>query len=184
MLWPSSSTAFSKQYDSEIDTAVARCWQDFPYPYAWKAQLYQESHLKPEAVSPVGARGIAQFMPATWAQESKALGWANVSPHSAPHAIFAGACYMAKLRRAWRAERPVWDRQWLAQASYNGGVGNLIRAQRICGGLNRYDQIIACLPKVTGRHSKETIDYIERIARIWAQMAPGVDAYRHSITSP
>lgn len=172
---------FSALYDSEIDAATSRCWRDFPYPLAWKAQLYQESHLNPDAVSPVGARGIAQFMPATWAQEMKALGWNNVTPHSAPHAILAGACYMAKLRRAWRSDRPVWDRQWLAQASYNAGMGNLIKAQRKCGGVARYDAIAKCLPQVTGRNSKETLDYIERIARIWARMAPGVGAFRSRI---
>ncbi|MBD0688491.1 NlpC/P60 family protein [Streptomyces sp. CBMA123] len=32
------------------------------------AQLYTESNFDPKAVSPVGAQGIAQFMPSTWAQ--------------------------------------------------------------------------------------------------------------------
>lgn len=31
------------------------------------AQMYQESGFDPRAVSPVGAQGMAQFMPATWA---------------------------------------------------------------------------------------------------------------------
>lgn len=123
-------------------------------------------------------------MPKTWDEVQRDLGWNNVSPHAERQSIFAGAYYMAKLRKAWKSKRPVWDRQWLAQASYNGGMGNLLKAQKLCGGPNRYDEIIRCLPKVTGKHSKETIDYIERIARHWSAMAPGVAAYRRSINQP
>ncbi|MEU5215157.1 bifunctional lytic transglycosylase/C40 family peptidase [Streptomyces sp. NPDC020807] len=36
-------------------------------PALLAAQLYQESGWNPRAVSPVGAKGIAQFMPGTWA---------------------------------------------------------------------------------------------------------------------
>ena len=35
------------------------------------AQLYQESGFDANAVSPVGAQGIAQFMPATWAAHGR-----------------------------------------------------------------------------------------------------------------
>jgi membrane-bound lytic murein transglycosylase MltF len=178
---PSWSQAFSARYDSDIVGAVAKFWPDFPYPLAWKAQLYQESRLNPAAVSPVGARGLAQFMPGTWAEVQRDLGWSNVSPHAERQSIYAGAYYMAKLRKAWKSKRPAWDRQWLAQASYNAGMGNLIRAQKKCGGPNRYDEIIWCLPNVTGHHSKETIDYVERIARWWSRMAPVDRMYRPTI---
>lgn len=59
------------------------------------------------------------------------------------------------------------DRMMISMASYNAGAGHLIKAQRICGGGNLYKQIIPCLPQVTGRHSKETIDYVEQIIGKW-----------------
>lgn len=112
-------------------------------------------------------------MPGTWQEVQRDLGWVSVSPHSERHAIFAGAYYMAKLSRIWKSKRPILDRHWLAQASYNAGAGNILKAQKLCGGANRYHQIIACLPQVTGRHSAETLTYFKRIARWWAEMAPG-----------
>ncbi|MCT4627952.1 transglycosylase SLT domain-containing protein [Halodesulfovibrio sp.] len=72
----------------------------------YKAQLYQESMLNPKAVSPVGAKGLAQFMPATWKEIATLRGYGYASPHSPKYAIDAGAYYMAKLRRGWSSPRP------------------------------------------------------------------------------
>ena len=161
------------RYDGRIRAAVERWWPDYPFPAAWKAQLYQESRLDPSAVSPVGARGLAQFMPATWNQVRRELRLGDLSPHHAL-AIDAGAYYMARLRAEWSAPRPQDDRQRLAQASYNAGIGNMLAAQRRCGGRNAYRAIIACLPDVTGAHSRETIAYVDRIARWRAMIERGL----------
>lgn len=152
------------RYDRQIAKAVAAWWPDYPWPASWKAQLYQESRLDPAVVSPVGAAGLAQFMPGTWAQVARELRLGSVSPHHEA-AIEAGAWYMAKLRAEWRAGiRTSDDRQRLAQASYNAGLGSLLEAQRRCGGPPGYRDIVACLPLVTGRHSAETTGYVDRIA--------------------
>lgn len=139
-------------------------WGDFPDWLYWKSQLYQESQLEPEAVSRSGARGLAQFMGPTWADVSRELELAGALPSAVEPAINAGAYYMAKLRRSWKAERPSLDRHFLALASYNAGLGNILKAQVRCGG-NLYQQIIACLPDVTGARSAETITYVDRIKR-------------------
>lgn len=151
------------RYDDQIQQSVRKYWGHFPQWQFWKAQLYQESLFDPLAVSPVGAAGLAQFMPATWDQIARELGLGSVSPHDSRYAITAGAYYMAKLSRSWKSERSDLDRQRLAMASYNAGMGNLLKAQRACGGHNDYPRIIACLPEITGHHSKETITYVERI---------------------
>lgn len=69
---------------------------------------------------------------------------------------------MARLRNGWSSPRPETDRHSLAMASYNAGFGNLLKAQSACGGGVLYSEIIACLPDVTGHHSKETIGYVEK----------------------
>jgi membrane-bound lytic murein transglycosylase F len=136
------------------------------WDWRWlKAQLYQESRLDPGAVSPAGARGIAQFMPATWAEVAPGLGFGGVSPHAVGPAILASGRYMQRMRRTWSAERPESDRRALAQASYNAGAGNILSAQRACGGARAWSDISACLPQITGKHADETIAYVQRIRR-------------------
>ncbi|MBL4839920.1 MAG: transglycosylase SLT domain-containing protein [Thalassospira sp.] len=139
-----------------------------------KAQSWQESRFKVDAVSPVGAMGITQFMPATWDQVSRQLGFPKGASAFVPElAIEAAAFYMGRLRAEWSAPRPEQDRHSLALASYNGGIGNILAAQTLCGGENLYPRIITCLPDVTGRHSRETIDYVDKIWRFWQLMVLG-----------
>lgn len=169
--WPAWS--FPDSYDAEIKDAAA----DWLPGVDWrllKAQYYQESRLEPGAVSPVGAAGVAQFMPGTWGEVSTALGYDSLSPHDAEPAITAGAYYMARMRKGWTSPRPEMDRHSLALASYNAGFGNLLRAQEYCGWPNLYNDIITCLPRVTGDHSRETITYVKRIWRYWQEMVLGL----------
>ena len=94
-----------------------------------KAQAICESGLNPRAVSPVGAEGLAQFMPATWASVVRqVLGLAPATPTPAwahpfdPElAIRAQALYMETLLKQLGGE---WD---AALAAYNWGLGNVRR---------------------------------------------------------
>lgn len=158
------------KYDKDIKESVGKFWPDFPFWKAWKAQLYQESRFDPNAISPVGARGLAQFMPATWQEVSQELGYGMVSPHIAKYAIEAGAYYMAKQRRFWRAADDP-DRHHLAQASYNAGAGNIKKAYRLCPKLGDATVILVCLPRVTGaRNARETQTYVTRIETYWKKL--------------
>lgn len=164
-------------YDRAIEAAARTHLPDVAQIHGWqlyKAQLWQESRLDPRAVSPAGAAGLAQFMPATWREIRDQMQFGSVSPHVAEYAIVAGAVYMAQLRRRWHAPRPEWDRHSLALASYNAGMGNLLRAQRACGGVNRYAEVMECLPAVTGRHAQETEGYAPQIWRWHALMSAGL----------
>ena len=168
-----SVQSFPNTYDAAISKAAKRWLPAYESVYGMeilKAQLYQESLLKPDAVSYVGAAGLGQFMPATWAEVSRKLGYQGVSVYSSEHNIDAAAYYMSGRLKMWRSPRPMSDRLSLGWACYNAGCGWILKAQKLCGNPNLYNEIIKCLPAVTGKHSKETITYVERIWKYWVEM--------------
>ena len=150
-------------YDAQIQK-----WNSFytpSLPWYWnKAQLVAESNLNPNATSPVGAMGLGQFMPATWNEVSEQLGFpSGVSAYASSYNIQAHAYYMRNLRSQFKRERPEWDRHSLALASYNAGLGNVLKAQQKGGNSLLYKPMAEALPLVTGHHSKETLTYVDRI---------------------
>lgn len=163
------AAVFPSTYDRQIEAAAKRYLPGVPAKLL-KAQYWQESRLDPYARSPAGAEGLAQFMPATWKEVSRAMGYGVLPRSVAREAIEAGAFYMARLRGQWTAERSWRDRHSLALASYNAGLGNILAAQRACHGPADYEPIMACLPLVTGKHAKETLAYAPSIFRWWAAM--------------
>lgn len=167
---PSSADRFTHQYDDAIKDSVRKFGADYPDWRDWKAQLFQESRLDTTAVSPVGARGLCQAMPATFADWARDLKWGEANPHIAKYCIQGGQYYMAQLRRFWKTIA-FPDRQDLAKASYNAGAGNIRKAQRRCGNPSTYGQIVACLAAVTGpANARQTTEYVTRIAKWRAMM--------------
>jgi len=161
---------YQKAYDVYFKVETVRYLPEKDWRWL-KAQCYQESLLDPLAVSHVGAMGICQFMPYTWRDVRKRLGYnARASPFNAAANIKAAAFYMRQLRRGWSSKRLEWHRHNLALASYNAGFGNILKAQKRCNGALEYPAIIKCLPDVTGDHSNETIQYVERIQRWYRSM--------------
>lgn len=95
------------------------------------AQLHQESAWRPEAVSRVGAQGMAQFMPGTsaWLAEVEP-GLAPAAPFSPSWAIRAMVRYD---RRLWLAlaDVPRFRERWaMTLSAYNGGLA-WVRRDRI-----------------------------------------------------
>ncbi len=95
--------------------------------------IYQESRFDAKAISPAGAQGIAQFMPAT----AKERGLAD--PWDPKQAIPASAHFLADLRGQFGN----WG---LAAAAYNGGPDRVSRWLKRGGWLPR-----------------ETVGYVRRI---------------------
>lgn len=168
-----SAYCFPSRYDKQFEKASEMFLPGVDYRLL-KAQCYQESRLDPLAISPVGAKGLCQFMPGTWKEVSSELKWASsINEFMPEHSINAAAYYDAKLRKLWKFKRPHVDRMSLVFASYNAGAGNILKAQKLCNGETLYKDIIQCLPNVTGKHSKETTTYVERIWMYFTRMILG-----------
>ena len=167
------------RYYGEMKQAAV---EHLPEPYDWRlyaAQLWQESRFDAYAKSPAGAEGIAQFMPGTWAEVKRELGYAlsynDASVTNAGLAIPAGAYYQNKMYMIWDWPRPHMDRVCLALASYNAGAGNLLKAQKAEGSPSAYRDIIKGLPGITGdSNSHETITYVQKILKYWVQGVTGL----------
>lgn len=109
-------------------------------------------------------------MPGTWRDLSKALQFGQgTTPFDARQATEAGAYMMGKLRYQWRRDRQVLQSHALAAASYNRGIGNIIADQKECNGERLWPEISPC----TLKHTREPVDYVERIWRYWQQMELG-----------
>lgn len=130
-----------EQYRPIIREAAERC-PAVPVE-VFAAQLAAESSWDPQAVSRVGAQGIAQFMPATWEQygiDANDDGVADVwDPVDAIHSAAALNCVNRKLVRGVSGKRLE-----NILAAYNAGHG----------AVNEYDGI----PPFP-----ETINYVRKI---------------------
>lgn len=115
---------------------------DLPTPLFTRL-IWQESRFRPEAVSPVGAKGIAQFMPATAAE------WGLKDPFDPIQALPASAAFLRDLMDQF-------GNFGLAAAAYNGGQGRLGRWLKGKGGL----------PKETRNY---VIQITGRTAEHWAR---------------
>ncbi len=99
------------------------------------AQVHQESGWRPEAVSRVGARGLAQFMPGTaaWWCELNGLSRLDCQPHNPAWAMRALVGYDKYLYDRAPARYSGRDRMWVALRAYNGGLGHWQAEARTTG---------------------------------------------------
>lgn len=127
------------------------------------AQVHQESGWRPEAVSQVGARGLAQFMPATarwWCERGRiAAAGRSAGPPQARPALSGGSATGEAVERGGQdcqPHNPAWalralvgydkylfdrtperygarDRMWVALRAYNGGLGHWQREAQATG---------------------------------------------------
>lgn len=98
------------------------------YRFDWRliaAQMYQESHFKPDAVSEAGALGLMQLMPAT----AQSLGITD--PLDPEAGIHAGVKYLNHLRDRFESRIPMSSRTWFALAAYNIGYDRVRRAREL-----------------------------------------------------
>lgn len=117
------------QYEPIARAAAARYGIN---PDIYVAQIGAESSWNPNARSPVGAQGIAQFMPGT----ARGMGLAN--PFDPVSALDAGARYFAQQLKTFGGS---YEK---ALAAYNAGPG----AVQKYGGIPPYDETQAYVKKI------------------------------------
>ena len=99
----------------------------------YAAQIKQESGFNPQALSPAGAEGIAQFLPST------AAGWnPPFDPYDPLASLNAGAEYMANGLAQYAGDYPA------ALAAYNAGPGTLATCMKQSG-----VDWLSCMPPET-----------------------------------
>lgn len=111
-------------------------FQDYASQYGidWRllaAIGYQESHWRPNAVSPTGVRGLMMLTRNT----ASYIGINNRM--DAEESIQGGAKYFRMVHRKIPDRIPEPDRTWFALASYNVGFGHLEDARRLTEGAGK-----------------------------------------------
>ena len=162
------------RYRQELTRAAHTQWGlDAPVA-TFAAQVHQESAWKPGAVSPVGAQGLSQFMPATstwWCQVNK-LTPAQCQPNNPIWALRSMVGY-----NKWIHDRvqgaTECDRMAMVLSGYNGGLGWVQRDQALAlsSGLNPlrwWDHVELVNAGRTAANWRENRDYPQRILKRWS----------------
>lgn len=175
LLMPCYAEAFGRynrvvKYDRYFSKYSKRYFgPNFDWHY-FKAQAIAESRLKAKAKSKVGALGVMQIMPGTFKEITRKNPTIKGSREQPRWNIAAGIYYDRTIWKAWKAKRPFKDKINFMFGSYNAGKGNILKAQKRAKkeGLNSnlWKSIETALPEITGKHSRETINYVKKINEI------------------
>jgi membrane-bound lytic murein transglycosylase F len=114
-------------------------WDEIVHEYAdrygfdWRlivAQMYQESHFNPDAVSYAGASGLMQILPTT----AEFMGGGDINDPR--QGIETGVRYLDHLRSQFEEDLLLEDRTWFTLAAYNAGPQRVQRARRLAAEMN------------------------------------------------
>jgi len=148
----------------------------FGAPFDWrffKAQGMAESELNANAKSWVGARGIMQLMPSTFALiASKRPEFRSIDDPE--FNIAAGIMHDRWLWTVWQKRVPDAERHRFMFGSYNAGEGPILRACIAARGANLSDaqwtSIERVAPKIDRWRYRETLGYVKKIDRNYATL--------------
>jgi len=153
-------------YQRDLTREARAVWGlSAPVP-VFAGQIHQESAWREDARSPVGAQGLAQFMPATakWMSEIYPSSLGAAQPYNPGWAIRAMVRYDDWLMRRV-VGHTACDRWWAVLRSYNGGLGHWQAESR--NALDRLDR--RSVDRWCGStrraavHCRENLDYPDRI---------------------
>ena len=137
----------------------------FDWEY-FKAQGMAESGLEPSAVSRVGARGIMQLMPGTYAMiKSRKTDMGEIDDPE--WNIAAGIMHSRGLWLRWKDSPTIEERVRFMFASYNAGEGTILRARSVARteqlDERAWENIETIAPKVQRWRYRETLPYVRKI---------------------
>ena len=154
------------QYDDTFRKYSKRYFgPGFDWQY-FKAQSMAESNLDPNAKSYVGARGLMQLMPSTYAMiQTKRP---EFGPINDPEwNIAAGIMHDRYLWKLWSKQISEEERLNYMFSSYNAGEGTLARAMRVAQEQkldhSRWSNIETVAPTVPRWRYRETLGYVRKI---------------------
>lgn len=140
-------------------------------PAETKARIGVESNFNPDAVSPKGAQGLSQLMPATAEEIADEIDGKKDGIAEEPYMPLRPG--MTEEQRAASIQQNVrfgnyyygkqlqrFKNPTLARAAYNAGPQRVIEAQAMAGSQTDVNKILASLPKGV---QKETVPYVNKI---------------------
>jgi soluble lytic murein transglycosylase-like protein len=136
------------------------------------AVVKTESGFRPKVVSPAGAKGLMQLMPGTdeWLD-------GDIDGFDVEGNLDNGCMFLNWLRKYLVRKFPKLSNQdlWrLVWAGYNAGPGNVKKMLELALNEVSYEAFDFAvwrgyLPEITGKHSKETIAYVQRVEKYWKE---------------
>lgn len=134
------------------------------------AQIQQESGWKEDAVSPRGAQGLAQFMPATWAE------YGQGDPFNGHDAIRAQGAYMKDLHsQVSSLSSDPKTRIQLTLAAYNAGPGAVRQHNGVPPYSETQDYVRIIMAAAQGTYTADCVgDFIGELGTgEWTHPLPG-----------
>lgn len=147
---------------------------------SFAGQIHQESRWNPDARSPVGAQGLAQFMPSTSAWIGGLYpSLADRAPTNPTWAIRALVTYDADLFVKVKRAADDCHRFAFALSAYNGGLGWVNKRQALSADPDRcFDAACSINPGITPASQRENESYPRQILlrnqNIYALWGPGI----------
>jgi len=134
-----------------------------------RATISVESSGNPFAVSPKGAQGLSQLMPATAQDIAKDLGevymplTASMTPEQQQASIEQNVRFGEHYKNVMLPKiNPAFKNPTLARAAYNAGPQRVTEAMALAGSQTDVNKILASLPKGV---QKETVPYVTEIMK-------------------